>query len=514
MPEPTTEPTTESTEKPTEEKDVSDQISDAITGIWANVESLTGANEVKKLMESPHNWLMSQSPVQALLNHPDCKSILSWLQSAQNVKDFTKIIGQCGIAFLETAHGINRAYNSKAHANLAGAGETVLSGLSANSTEQGIYGNAVNAFNESLNLPVLSKTGIKIDYALDSAWESIDAHRLEALKKARDLRDKYHKELQDQRLKLKERKQTRRLYDAVAKALIAMGDPPMPSPRKAKSPPKTKTTPKTQPKTGGIIAQNMYEINSIYNDRISSIRSIKVNASALVVVPVVAPIVVVGGAIATVGATAGIISAIANWFLGSFINLSGLPPVLVPALTNCITSIVLKVSGSSGANALRFFAASSLKAGKDLLMTVFGTKNMNATAWIFLLSMAVPILMVSVIIILAMRNEQKTTFSQFYLLANHAKYPGFVYASIQNAHDAKLEFTTMKKDLLSVATVEYDSIYGVGMDMEQDKLEVKGGFNLSGEIPVKIVSEEAKKILEEFSEKHSVSFPMGKWKSL
>lgn len=519
MSEPTepTKPTTESTEG----KDPSEQISDAITGIWADIESLTGANEVRRLMEAPQNWLMEQTPVQALLNHPDCKTILGWLGTGETVKMFPKLIGECGIAFLQTAHGINRAYNSRSHGNLAGAGEAALTNLTSTSTEQGIYGDAVNAFNESLNLPFLSKTGIQIQYSVESGWKNIETQREEALRKARELRDKLYKELQDKRLKLKERRKTRARYNNVAKALIQMGDPPMPSPKLPKTPPKTppKTKPKTQPNPGGgsgtgtIIAQNMYDINSIYNDRISSIRSIKVNASALVVVPVVAPIVVVGGAIATVGATAGIIASIANWFLGSFMNLVGLPSGLLPALTNCITAIVLKVSGSSGANALRFFAASALKANAALLMTVFGTKNMNATSWIFLMGMSVPILLVSTIILLAMRTKTAMTFSQFYVLAEHDKYPGFVYASIQNADDAKKEFSTMKEDLLAVATVEYDKISGVGMEMENDKLEVKGGFDLSDETPVKIPVDEAKKLLEEFSEKHSVSFPMGAWKT-
>ncbi len=71
----------------------------------------------------------------------------------------------------------------------------------------------------------------------------------------------------------------------------------------------------------------------------------------------------------------------------------------------------------------------------------------------------------------------------------------------------------MKEDLLTLATVEYDSISGVGMEMEKDKLEIKGGFDLSGEIPVILNVDEAKKLLEEFSEKHAVSFPLGVWKS-
>ncbi len=94
-----------------------------------------------------------------------------------------------------------------------------------NDNEQSIYAEVVNAFNESLNLPLLSTLGIKVDYAIDSASAFVKAQKEEALRKSRELRDKLYKELQDKRLKLKERKQTRDKYNAVAKALVAMGDP-------------------------------------------------------------------------------------------------------------------------------------------------------------------------------------------------------------------------------------------------------------------------------------------------
>jgi hypothetical protein len=147
----------------------SPDISDQINGVWANFQSLTGVAEIKKKMDAPQQWLMEQPLIQGILSHPGGKAILSWLESSQNVTAFPMLIGQCGTAFLETSHGINRAYNSKVYDNLAGAGEKALSILTSTSTERGIYGDVINAFNNSLNLPELSKTGIKIDYAMDSA---------------------------------------------------------------------------------------------------------------------------------------------------------------------------------------------------------------------------------------------------------------------------------------------------------------------------------------------------------
>lgn len=500
-------------EIPTEPKDLSDQISD----IWANMKALTGVSEVKNLMNSPQQWLMDQPIIQGLLNHSEAKNILSWIETKENVAMFPALIGQCGIAFLETSHGINRAYNSKAHANLAGAGESALSSVVSTSTEKGIYGDVVNAFNDSLNLPELSKTGVRIIRDMNAAWASIANKKQTTLLESRAIRDKYFKQLEDSEIKLAERRSIRNKYNQIAKALVAMGDPPIKSPVKKPKPKSTPTptpTPDDSSGLGAIIGHNPYEINSSYKSQISSIRSIQVNASALVIVPVVAPIVVVSGAIATVGITAGIISTIASWFLNSAMNLAGMPAVLIPALTHCVTAIVLKVSGSSGAEALRYFAASTLKANSSLLMTIFGTSNMNVTGWMFLTAMAAPILLVSIIIILAMRTKNKVTFSHFYLLAEHDKYPGFAYASIQNADDARIEFATMKKDLLDLANIVYSDIYGVGMEIENGKPEVKGGFNLATDIPARIHSTVAKKALEDFATKHSVSIPLGAWKQV
>ncbi|MDQ2096767.1 MAG: hypothetical protein QQW96_03870 [Tychonema bourrellyi B0820] len=530
---PTPTPTPTPTPAPTPEpQDISDELKD----IWANMKALTGVAEVEKLMKAPQEWLMEQPLIKAFIEINKAGKekgdyLFPWLDDYETVKMFPQLIGQCGIAFLETSHGINRAYNSKAHSDLAAAGESALAKVVSTSTEKGIYGDAINAFNESLNLPKLSKIGIKINQDMGEAWTSIEKKKLEAIKKAKELRDKYKSQLENPDVKLDERKTIRRKYNDVAKSLLSMGEKPVASPKKPKPTPKSKPSPSPSGGSGdkapsnylnsvltdprlGIIAQNPYDINSIYYDRISSIRSIKVNASALVVVPVVAPIVAVTGALVTAGVTAGIISSIASWFLGSCMNLLGMPATLIPALIHCVTAIVLKVSGSAGAEALRFFAASALKINKDLLMTVFGTSNMNATSWIFLTAMAVPILLVSIIIILAMRNKNKVTFSHFYLLAEHEKYPGFAYASIQNADDAMIEFDKMKKDLLALATVTYSDIHGVGINLEDKKPKVKGGFKLSTTVPSKMTADEANKVLEDFSKKHSVSIPLGAWKPI
>jgi len=140
------------------------------------------------------------------------------------------------------------------------------------------------------------------------------------------------------------------------------------------------------------------------------------------------------------------------------------------------------------------------------------------------LLVAVPILVVSIIIILAMNKKQKVLFEHFYLLAEHEKYPGFAYASIQNADDATIEFAKMKKDLLALATVAYSGIYGVGLkvnkpediakDPSLEPIEVAGGYNLSTDVPVIMSIPDAIKLLEEFKNKHSLNIHMGAGKPI
>ena len=471
-----------------------------LSDIWANMKALTGVSEVEKLMNAPQEWLMSQPVVQGLLSHPGSKTILSWLEAKENIAMFPALIGQCGIAFMETSHGINRAYNSKAHANLAGAGEAALSAVVSTSTEQGIYGAAINAFNNSLNLPELVKTGIRINQDVGEAWATIERQRLAMIKEAKELRDKLFKQLESDEVKLGERKKIRDKYDKVAKALVGMGEKSIAPPKKKTKPkpgttPGTGTAPKpsTSPGLGAIIGHNPYEINSIYNDRISSIRSIKVNANALVIVPVVAPIVAVAGAIATVGITAGIISSIASWFLGSCMNLVGLPTGLIQALSHCVTSIVLKVSGSAGAESLRFFAASALKANKALLMKVFGISNMNVTAWVFLIAMAVPILIVSIIIILAMKNKILLS-EMLYIFADIQGKPGRFNVSLAHMYDTNPQeileqFKTSAKRLIANTPALIERIIGIGFT---DKKEYAICYDLTNpDNPIPITGNEA-----------------------
>lgn len=165
-----------------------------------------------------------------------------------------------------------------------------------------------------------------------------------------------------------------------------------------------------------------------------------------------------------------LLPAIAGWLLSSFFlkSAAGLPAILLPALTNTVVSIVLKVVGSSGADAVRYLAASALKSGASLLPKIFGTAGMQASGWAFLMSWAVPIVAASAIIISAMRNKlalaemlyvfgdiQNTTTGRFQLAQAH------MYDT--NQIEILEQFKTSSKRMLANSKLPLERIIGVGL---------------------------------------------------
>lgn len=459
-----------------------DQISD---NVWNGKEILKVADTVTAGISGGQEWFMNLPHIKFIMENTVMGGVKDLLTASG---DLAETVVNCNLVFLETLNGVNRAFNSKVHTNLAGTGQQRLAQISLNNTEKSVYEASVMAHNESLNLPALSVQIAAIEGEIAgiqrqgaSANEQIGEVRNAILAKLEALKAELTGMLEG--LKGNPRRRVRRQLRNAESSLLAMQQSAVPV----------------------VIGHNFYEITSTYDRALNSIysRSPVLNA----IVPIA-----VGGA-ATVAGAASIITGIATWLLGSFfLRTFNIPTVLLPALANTVTSIVLKITGSSGADAVRFLAGSALRTGKALLPKIFSPTGMESSAWTYLMAFAAPMIAAAIIIIQSMRTKNKVTFSHFYLLAEHEKYPGFAYASIQNADDAKIEFAKMKKDLLDLAQVTYSEIHGVGIDVENKKPEIKGGFRLSTDVPVKMNSADAKKVLEDFSKKHSFSIPLGAWK--
>jgi hypothetical protein len=190
-----------------------------------------------------------------------------------------------------------------------------------------------------------------------------------------------------------------------------------------------------------------------------------------------------------------VLSGIAGWLLSSFFLKSiAIPATLLPALTNTVVSIVLKVLGSTGADAVRYLAASALKAGANLLPVIIGTAGMRASGWAWLMAYAAPMIGAAVIIIQSMRNRlalAKTLliFGDFANIQTN-KF-NFTQLSMYDTSRTEIldEFKKRAAEMKETASRALSPITGLGLD---ERGEYAICYNLTDpENPVLISGQEA-----------------------
>jgi len=441
-----------------------DQISNHT---WIDKEALRISEAVTEALNNGQEWYFNLPHIQFIMENSSMRGIKDLLTASQ---DLGTTVLDCNLVFLETVYGVNKAFNSKVHENLADKGQIELEKLAANNTEKAIYEASVMAHNESLNLPEVS---VKLA-ALEAEIASIQQQGATALEQIEEWKNDAITKLEELKTELlsliegllgNPRRNARARLRIVEAGIAAM---------------QTGTIPP-------IIAMNPYEITSKFDRPITSTfrRQPVVNA----IVPIAA-----GGA-ATVAGAATILTAIAEWLLSSFfLKAASIPATLLPALTNTVVSVVLKVVGSSGANAMRYLAASALKAGQSLLPKIFGATGMQVSGWAYLMAWAAPIIGAAVIIIIAMRN--KTSLAELL----------YVFADIQGSSTGKFhlsqaymqdtnkveileQFKTSSRRLLQKAPLPIERIIGVGLN---SKKEYAVAYNLTNpDTPIKIQGEEA-----------------------
>ena len=431
---------------------------------WIAKEILSISATARGAIGSGAEWYFALPHIKFIMENSILGNVKQLLLAGQ---DLAGTVTDCGLVFLETVYGINLAFNSKVHRNLAGTGQSLLSGLTVSGTERILYAAAVSAHNESINLPELDAKAVEIRSTAagiqetgESAISQAQKAAQEALNKLIDFRDSLLGQVES--LIGRERSSARRRIRIAEKAIGRMGQ------------------------TASVVAHNPYEISSIYDKQITSIsnRSPVFNA----IVPIA-----VGGAV-TVAATAGIIGTMAGWLLSNFFlqGIAGGIATLIPALTNTITSIVLKVMNSSGADAMRFLAGSVLRAGSNFLPTILATTGMEASAWGYLMANASLIIGVSVIIIQAMKNKVSLA-DMLYVFGN---IQGSTSYNLGQIHMYDTNHVEILEEFKETANTMYDesrrpmsSIIGVGLDK-------KGKYTIAYDLtnpnnPQQIIGDEA-----------------------
>ncbi|MEG4805774.1 hypothetical protein QUB63_35000 [Microcoleus sp. ARI1-B5] len=403
---------------------------------WINKELLKIPDSAKSAIGRSAEWYFALPHIKFIMENTVMGNVKELLMAGQ---DLTGTVTDCGLVFLETVYGVNKAFNSKVHKNLAGKGQSILAGLSSTAGEKILYNAAVTAHNESLNLPELSVRVAEIEAEIASIQAQFDDNgKNEALEKLRDARDQILSTIDT--LIGKAKSSAKRKLKIAETGIARM----------------TGTAPPV------VIAHNFYSFTSIYNRPIIS------TYNKPPVLNTIVPIAV-GGAI-TVGATAGIITSIASWLLGSFF-LRGITGGLLSGLANTVTSIVLKVMGSSGADAMRYIAASALKANKSLLPVILGITGMEASAWGYLIAHASLIIGAAVIIIQAMKNKLSVA-EMLYIFGNIEGSTTYNLTQVHMYDTNHVEildtFKNKAMQMYDESTRTMEAIIGVGLNTKKE----------------------------------------------
>ena len=149
---------------------------------------------------------------------------------------------------------------------------------------------------------------------------------------------------------------------------------------------------------------------------------------------------------------------------------------MLDALKHTVTSIVLKVLGSSGADAYRFLAASVIKAGKNLIPVIFAPTGMLSASWTFLMPYAIPIIAAAVMIIAAMRKRNKTMLGSNLLVIGETsdvmRSIGTAHLRVTTRETMKTELQNSAKRLIAASQFGFRKMFGVAFTDDDEPVMV------------------------------------------
>lgn len=400
----------------------------------------------------------------------------------------TQTVLQLALALPETIYGVNLARNSrKFQSNLAARGNALLSNSTNNRLTQSIYENAIEAHNETLNLPYLSVEFDNVQDKLEEI-EKFDAGKalaetkqraLEYLRIQKDRLENKIKELQGNKEQQSQLKVARVQFQRAELALKRT---------------KNNITPEIY-----ASSHPQYNINSNLNWQINStlqskydISSIAVNKNIYGLAGAIAPIAV--GGVATLAGAGVVIGSIAGWLLSNIFlkTLMGFPMQLLDALTHTVTSLVLKVLGSSGADAYRFLAASILKAHYKTV--ILGRAGSLLAPWAFLVSFSPALIAVGSIIVLAMKRRQKLMLGHNLLVIGETsdvmRSIGTVHLYETSREEMRTELQESAKRLIAESKFGFRKMFGVAFTDDNEPVMVLNLFP-NPDIPVEVKNDTA-----------------------
>ena len=432
-----------------------DYLQDRIqNNVWLGKDVLNISNQVFSVINTPRDWFYNLPPIKFLLESDN--SPLSQLKDfLDEASDVPGIIRDCGLIFLETAYGINKAYNSKVHYNAqSAAAQRTIASLQTSEREISLYNGAVTAHNEALNLPELSKKANEIAASMatvgqiaNTGNQQILQWHQQAMKKMNKAKDGLDKRIAELAAKVEQK------VDGAKKELS-----------KAKQELKKLTA----------IIESM--LSGTNKQSIRGIDSPRPRAIAAIV-PIAA------GGLVTVGGAISVVSAIATFLLSGMLlkAITSFPEVLIGGLVQATVATVLKFFGSVGASATRYLAAASLKAAANFLPTMFAQTGTFAGAWTVLAAYAPFIIVAAIVTITAIKSTNTEVGPILYVFGcGYNDQPDMVFASSRQdikKFTIKQVLINLAKKLVNESGRNYSEIYGFSLN----EFDVKLTLNLAGD---------------------------------
>lgn len=451
-----------------------------INKLWLGKEIFFISEQVSGAIERDREWLSGLPPVNFILSQtePAWKPLKDIMDGIQ---ENTDVVAASALLFLQSSHGVNKRLNSKAPKS----GTDVFGDIRVSDNDRSLYNNCIRAYNQTLNLPVLSEKVAQYETEIKNIQEMAngtsikeDLENLQSSALRKLLETKRQIETNIKSLEGKQRRVANALLYKINSSIKKIKESWGIDIEASGGSGGSGKAPFAELAYRGIyrkmpeIMNSSFEINSISHVQINSIRRYPdIQMSAL------APVI---PALPSVGGIVGVIIQMATWLLGDFLlkSVIGFPSALLGTLTNVTSSIVCKYFLSAGAEGCAQIAADILKANLSSLPAIFSaTTGMMGAAWSFLTIYAPYIILAAVIIIIAIKLTEKKEIDYapiFYIVGYRNGTADYAIGRFEGEIKVPLIELLIDegKDFIENTGKEYNELYGflVKEEVETEKV--------------------------------------------
>ncbi|MBL1208267.1 hypothetical protein [Geminocystis sp. GBBB08] len=450
----------------------------------------------KEILKLPSNLnsidtVMNTPPFETFRTLPKLSYLINLFES---VPDLLSILVSMPFTFLESIHGINRAYNSDKYDNLNQIGTSLLN---SSKYENRLYEGVFKAYNNSLDIDYLTEVltennidSVPIDggnpYNEMQSWQQESINVLESIKESVS---NLLNSLKGKKLTAEQRKQRTRLswqlsdlnkiYSQIQSklGLRTLEDRNnlleiILNPNRI-DPSFVRTNPLNILDLPQIHNQfNQFQFNQ-FNHQFNQNQLNKRQLTDIISTP---------------ADMLAQLNRMSNFFLSFFgipVNIN-----LLPALSYTVSNMVLKSLGSSGAMATRYFAGHILRQNAVNLPVIVQQTGMWGMAWGYLAPFAPWVILASVTIVVGIKKNMKLG-EHLYLFGEHSgSYPDMTFMVLSNSNNKEIYETMLNQGetMKNNSGKTYSTLYGFstykdkpqfGLDLTNDDVTMMNRTELN-----------------------------------